>query len=409
MKIFKKLLAVTLIFALLGQNALFAQAIPVETLSSMQQQANADLQETGLSEKGKILLSIGGTAFATSLVWVAIHRHLTNVEKKKNALNLKYLIKGHENEILNIQRQAANTATETTQRLHAEFTARLYEKERQLERYRGSEVATVQRELDRANIKKEGYKKSAEVQKAKKEAAVSKQRYLEDLLDAQQKNIDLYQEALDHFTQIDLTAVREMEKYQKLFDISTPQADRQALRASLELEPWFKAATQEQQKTFLATIDNAIFLTHQGKTTRGASHVLFMHATSFLPKAEKDLYQRLLTLSRQLFTKNNLFAISLLAVFGVSAHAMQAQAADYTMADRINTNFDLFLHASEEELQEIANNEEAVKVCVEGAYALHMMKALPKSEIDAMMQTLQAPAAENNRNAYNTIRSSATY
>ena len=74
MKLLQKLLVLTLVFSLLGQNVLFAQTISTENLKDIQTQANKDIQEIGLTDNQKTFITIGGTALLTYLVMAAINK-----------------------------------------------------------------------------------------------------------------------------------------------------------------------------------------------------------------------------------------------------------------------------------------------------------------------------------------------
>ena len=67
------------------------------------------------------------------------------------------------------------------------------------------------------------------------------------------------------------------------------------------------------------------------------------------------------------------------------------------------------MDASEEDLQKIANIPQAVEVCVQGAYAIHMMKALPNEEIQEIARLAQEEGNAVRQNTYQGLRSGASY
>ncbi len=408
MKLFQKFLALTLAFSLLGQNALFAQAVSVEDLKSMQQQANQDVAEMGLSDTEKTFLTIGGTVFLASVVFAAIHKHSMKLQQERASKILRENMVAHQAEINKMQQQAnAEVIQHQTQvnKLKEEFTQTLTQKE--------AELAAVREELRITTIKKEGLAKSAATQKAKRETALAqlqaRELELQEIIARQNKSIEFYNDLFQQFSAVDHTITQEMDKYLKLFDETVPEAERNLLRTALPHEPWFKAATKEQQEMFLKYVDDAMSLTHVGKTTAGASHVLSNGAVRFLPQAEKSLYQRLVVLGKHVASKRNIFTFGLLALLGVSAHNAQAQQVQHITANRINTNFNLFLNASEQDLKRIADNPQAAKVCVQGAYAIHMMKALPQEEIKTITSMLKEDGQARRQNTYNNLRNGVSY
>ena len=407
----KKLLAVTLVFALLGQNALFAQQISPAELASLRDAANQDIQEMQLTQTQKTLLTIGGTAFATSLVWAAIHRHIVNIEHKKAENTLKYAVAGKEAQLQHAQKVAAEEKAKYLAKIETLESQMKYMHRLNQQEIEDLKIALAQakKEYQLLNVKKEGLAKSAATQKAKKEAAQRQIDHLNFMIEQHQETLKMYEETLNRYTFIESDIAKSMQKYEKLFDATVSDADRKALKAALSQEPWLKAATEQQQKAFLATIDNTSELMRCGPYNQGASTILTNAAKQVLPATEKALYQRLIALSRHLLNKTNVTAVGLIALFGLSANYAQAQNSQQTIANRINTNFDLFLNASDEDLKEIANNKEAVKVCIQGAYAIHMMKALPKSEIENMTKALQGGAVEKNKQTYDALRKAATY
>jgi len=117
----------------------------------------------------------------------------------------------------------------------------------------------------------------------------------------------------------------------------------------------------------------------------------------------------LISLAKHVSTKKNLFMISFLALLGVSAQSAQAQNTKQLQANRINQNFNIFLKADETTLAQIAQNPEATKVCVQGSYALHMMKALPQEDIQALANESYEEGSRQKQNNYQRVRFGVSY
>ncbi|MBQ7908187.1 MAG: hypothetical protein IJ311_01640 [Elusimicrobiaceae bacterium] len=416
---FKKFLALTLACSLLGQNVLFAQQVPVEDLRQLQQQANRDVKELGLTDAQKTFLTIGGTVFLSSIVFTALHKHSIKMEQQKSTKMLEATIRQHSQEMAKAEREALAAHQAEVTRLQREFNANLAAKETELLSYK-EELSAVREELMAAredlrltSIKKAGFEKSAAVQKAKRQTLISqlekRELELQEIIAQQTKTAEFYNDLFHQFSAIEHSVTLDMEKYTRLFDETLPEAERRSLRAALNNEPFLKAATKEQQEMFLKYVDDAMSLIHVGKTTEGASHILRFGAEKFLPQAEKALYQRLISLAKHVSTKKNLFVISFLALLGVSAQSAQAQNTKQLQANRINQNFNIFLKADETTLAQIAQNPEATKVCVQGAYALHMMKALPQEDIQALANESYEEGSRQKQNNYQRVRFGVSY
>ena len=76
------------------------------------------------------------------------------------------------------------------------------------------------------------------------------------------------------------------------------------------------------------------------------------------------------------------------------------------MADRVNTNFDLFLNATPQELAEMEKDPELRKICVQGAEALHLMSNMTEEESSLLRQSVTNTTSNNTptRNSINLAR-----
>ena len=236
----------------------------------------------------------------------------------------------------------------------------------------------------------EGWKKSSEVQRSKRlaamEAASQREAQLMEELEKLQIRFNQkkshYMDIVHYSTNLDA----ELAKYEKLFDKSVPEAERKALRQQLTQEPWLLNATKAQQEEFLDIIDQASAYRRGTYKEAGDGFMRFLIRKSM--DKNMPLYERLIGMCRHIFHSKNLLTVALIVTLGMSAHDVHAQK----MADRINTNFELFLNATPEELAVMEQNEEVRNICIQGAEALHVMSQMSPSEAAVLRESLQEQA-----------------
>ena len=171
-------------------------------------------------------------------------------------------------------------------------------------------------------------------------------------------------------------------KYMGLFDRSVPYADRMVLRTRLAQEPWLTAMPQNQRRIFLSMIDD-LSLSAQIPGREVVSAQAFNIAKINL-KESPALLRRMNVLLNKLAKPGNIALVALFLALGASAHDAKAQ----NVADRINRNFDLFLNATPQELQEMQQSQEIVHVCVQGTQLLQTLSQMDPAQAQ-MMQALQ--------------------
>ena len=386
----RKSLALFLCISLLGQNALFAAAAQPsqqpQNLAQYQQRAKEDLRRTPwIAREGKYILGIGGTSLALLITQQVRHQHKIQALQKQYAKALRDI--RHNADITLAQAQSEWNFERNNMRTH--FNDRISSLEQELATVRAEKQALAE-ELRLSNIKMEGWKKSSEVQRSKRlaamEAASQREAQLMEELEKLQIRFNQkkshYMDIVHYSTNLDA----ELTKYEKLFDKSVPEAERKALRQQLTQEPWLLNATKAQQEEFLDIIDQASAYRRGTYKEAGDGFMRFLIRKSM--DKNMPLYERLIGMCRHIFHSKNLLTVALIVTLGMSAHDVHAQK----MADRINTNFELFLNATPEELAVMEQNEEVRNICIQGAEALHVMSQMSPSEAAVLRESLQEQA-----------------
>lgn len=376
--------------SLLGQNALFAAAAQPsqqpQNLAQYQQRAKEDLQRTPwIAREGKYILGIGGTSLALLITQQVRHQHKIQALQKQYAKALRDI--RHNADITLAQAQSEWNFERNNMRTH--FNDRISSLEQELATVRTEKQALAE-ELRLSNIKMEGWKKSSEVQRSKRlaamEAASQREAQLMEELEKLQIRFNQkkshYMDIVHYSTNLDA----ELTKYEKLFDKSVSEAERKALRQQLTQEPWLLNATKAQQEEFLDIIDQASAYRRGTYKEAGDGFMRFLIRKSM--DKNMPLYERLIGMCRHIFHSKNLLTVALIVTLGMSAHDVHAQK----MADRINTNFELFLNATPEELAVMEQNEEVRNICIQGAEALHVMSQMSPSEAAVLRESLQEQA-----------------
>ena len=374
----------------MGQNALFAAAAQPsqqpQNLAQYQQRAKEDLQRTPwIAREGKYILGIGGTSLALLITQQVRHQHKIQALQKQYAKALRDI--RHNADITLAQAQSEWNFERNNMRTH--FNDRISSLEQELATVRAEKQALAE-ELRLSNIKMEGWKKSSEVQRSKRlaamEAASQREAQLMEELEKLQIRFNQkkshYMDIVHYSTNLDA----ELAKYEKLFDKSVPEAERKALRQQLTQEPWLLNATKAQQEEFLDIIDQASAYRRGTYKEAGDGFMRFLIRKSM--DKNMPLYERLIGMCRHIFHSKNLLTVALIVTLGMSAHDVHAQK----MADRINTNFELFLNATPEELAVMEQNEEVRNICIQGAEALHVMSQMSPSEAAVLRESLQEQA-----------------
>lgn len=171
-------------------------------------------------------------------------------------------------------------------------------------------------------------------------------------------------------------------KYMGLFDRSVPYADRMVLKTRLAQEPWLTAMPQNQRRIFLSMIDDLSLSAQIPGREVVSAH--FAALAEINLKESPALLRRMNVLISKLAKPGNIALAALIVALGTSAHDAKAQ----NVADRINRNFDLFLNATPQELQEMQQSQEVVQVCVQGTHLLQTLSQMDPAQAQ-LMQALQ--------------------
>ncbi len=400
----KKLLALTLCFSVLNSPLLWAAvpnaaALPAnksdgqevasqQSLAAYQQQAKEDLARAPwIAREGKYILGIGGTSVALLIAQHIIHQRKTYALRSEYMASIKAARQTGQQRLLSAQKEWDLARKDIVER----FETRIAEMDKEMAALLNEKKA-LQEELRITKIKKDGLAQSAATQRSKRlaaeQAAAEREAALTAQLDALQERFDRKKLHYTDLTHYSPSLDKELVVYEKLFDKSVPEAERLALRKQLEKEPWLLKTTEAQQKEFLKLIDEAS--AYRRGTYRDAGDGFMRFLIRKAIDRNMPLYERMIGMCRHIFHSKNLMAIAVVAALGISAQDVKAQK----MADRVNTNFDLFLNATPQQLAEMEKDETVRAVCIQGAQALHLMSQMSAEEAAFITEGLQTtPAA----------------
>ena len=398
----RKLLVLLLSFSLLGQQALFAKNVPAEpqTLAQYQQRAKKDIQHAPwISNEGIALLSLGGTAVGLGIVQHIMHKR-----------QIKELTGNFETQLHNARvtsRKYQQIAKQERQQQYS-LVQQLEEQNRALQEQLGiansraskwkkqynslvntdrgwqqARIAQLEKEIASLTKKK---KKTGSISANKSQTIrVMHNRIVKLKKDLQQLQVRFNQKKGHYTTMFSYSYdwEKELNVYEKLFDKNLPTSQRSALRAQLLKEPWLQAVTEAQRKEFMHFIDEGMSVSIGGGKISASEYM--RHMMRWSVEKNMPLFERMVAICRHIFHSKNLPAIALLVALGASAHSVHAQK----QADRINTNFRLFLNATPKQLAAMEKDEELRKICIQGAEALHQMSLLSPSEASFLKSGLK--------------------
>ncbi len=362
----QKTLSLLVSVALLGQSTLFAQENRTgqePSLAQYQQQLQEDAQRAPwISREGKIFLAAGGIAFA--LLYSQNWYYKRSIKRMQE----RHI---HDNYQMFEQHTRENAAAfEREKQLHKELKGAR------------SQIEKLNKEIELLNI-------SANATRQQYQNDLNKNRSLTKKL---QKEIQRQRNLLEKFPGYTSPLLRytagspaDYAKYEKLFDGAPMDASRQALRRQLAQEPWLLQAPKAQQEEFLKIIDEVI---SQSRHSRLAGDEAMARLLRRSIDKHMPIYKYLLGMGRYIFQSKNVMTVGLLLAFGVAAHN---NASAQKIADRVNTNFDLFLKATPQELEMLEQNEEARRICIQGARLLHELSLLPAQDVQDLMGSFSLP------------------
>ena len=347
MHLVNKTLALVLSFSLIGQSALWAAPSngtrQPQNLAEYQQRAKQDIKRSPwVGKEGKEILNLTGTAAGLIVAQQAVSEK--EMQAEINALK--------------------------------------------------EQLAATQEELRVTKQKAEGWKKSSQTQRAKREAeaAAAKKREA-DLLAEYAALEERFNRKKSHY--MDLAGYSEkfdylIKKYEALFNKNTSEAQVKTLLEQLAKEPIVLQLPSEQQKQFLYIIGK--FSTCRRTASKEVADGYMRTMIRGVLRTDAPIYDVLVAFCRGIYHAK-LPIVLLLVTLGLSAHSANAQ----NMADRVNTNFDLFLNATPQELAEMEKDEQLRNVCIQGAEALHLMSNMTKEEAAALRQAFPSKKNVPNR------------
>ncbi len=391
MQFLNKTLVLAITFSLLSQNALFAFANETDstrtpqTLAEYQDRAKQDIEKAPwLSKEGKILLSIGGAAVALMTAQHLIFRHREKVlhQDYKQLLADAHAYRQQISAEAAAKYRALEEATLAQEKAWLEEMSFLQKQLTEVQ----AEKAALTEQLRVANIKVEGRGKSVTTQKAKlqqaKEAAAAREAsLLEDIANLQAR-FDLKKQHYMDLVRYSPTVEANVIKYERLFDKTITEEEYETLFKRLAKEPWLTSVPSAQQQEFLNIIKNASAYRRGTYKEAGDGFMRYLIRQSL--EKNMPLYEHLIGMCRHVYHSKNLIVVGVVVALGLSAQNAQAQH----MANRINTNFDLFLNATPEQLTLMEKDPEVRKVCIQGAEALHSLSVLPQEEVEFLQQGL---------------------
>ena len=180
---------------------------------------------------------------------------------------------------------------------------------------------------------------------------------------------------------------------------------RQAINA-LEKEPWLtKFSSKEEAKEFIRLLEKTYMKFISPSTEAKQAETFINEVREILLKMNKNgtkpssfFMRSVKTTSGMLFRQKNILMLALFAGIGITT-ANRAHANGLEMAERIRTNFDLFLQANAEELKAIEQNPQAVQVCRDIAQTLHEWVARAQQG-DLQQTAVQQEVSKTVRNSF---------
>ncbi len=400
-----KTIALALSFSLLGQSFALAQTVDEQhpSLQDVQAQAKQDRNDLAKTKNNKALLAaLGGYSVLSTAAVVKLAVDKAHQKTAQNKLT---------NEIKKFQQE-----NDQLYNAYRQFGHQTNYQKYQLEKSQATiaqqeqTIAELKQSARRDSKKIEGLTISREKQIAKRTAAeqqlAAAKKQMVDLEQVYELRLQTLEDALrqaysflDRATFESLAVEANLDKYAALFDKEISSAERTALRASLPEEAWFKAFSKEEQKDFLKVIDEMILHTKSSISREGAlfifSHRFNQHFTPRIGESARYM----LGLGRRALTKSGLFILAAgLVLPSIMANAQPA--GNLAMANRISGNFELFLDATPEQLQQWNEDPAVYEACVQGAAVLHAVTLLDPQERQELDALVQQPAKVSSRSLH---------
>lgn len=383
MRFLIKTFTFVLIFSVLAQQAAAVPTgRPEDRIPLKQVQAKALQDKTWLQEhKVPILTAVS----SVSLFAVAVLA-IDNVKKATNNKILKRDLRNATQKSLEAQIQAGNLKEESEILIRNNWNqlsqiGLLQKTNKELERkYAASERGrnTLQKNLQQVN---HAYNQQRAILKE-----------YEKQIHLLEKQLYLTKNFITKSTAAGLAIEDKINEYAKIFDAEIPLEQRLEIRQTMIQDPFFKNFKKQERKDILRFVDEMSEMlspefTAQW-TSEGAYHLAPIRIQQYLAKHTSSASRFLLGLGEKIFTKGNLLSAGL--VLGLmTLPALQGNAQNSALANRIENKFEFFLNASPEQLEEWEQYEDVYEACVRGAAVQNFLTTLSEEELAEYTQALQ--------------------
>lgn len=190
--------------------------------------------------------------------------------------------------------------------------------------------------------------------------------------------------------QVPVDITKDIAKYTDLANIHLSKEARESLFQQMLNEPWFKAFSERDKKFFsnitlhiMRTADLPHFYTAEQRMS------LLWTWDPLFTETDLTLASKYLRgLCKQISAKQSILFAALLMLGMFTVYDAPAQAASQRTARRLNQNFNLFLNATEQELQTLEKDSLTADVCRKNAAMLHAMREFPAEVLRELQHSL---------------------
>ena len=382
MRFLTKSFTAVLIFSLLAQNVAAVPAAKSRknrpSLQAVQQQA---LKDKAWLEEHALPVATGVSI--TSL-FAASYLAIDNVRKSRKAKFLEKDLKRaltkqqqlrKENRLLQEDNDVLVEAVYNQHQQIKEGELQL-EKARQQNAYLQNKANGLKRGYEKQIVKRQELQASLT---ATEKQTIEIQNMFMDEIDLLNKQIFSAKAYINVSNSLSREEMAQLEKYAEMFNGSLPLEERLAVRKSLLQDPFFKSFSAEEKEGLLSIIDRFIELAGYPISKEAEMYALAYQTGQFLSQHATPASRFLRGLGNQIIKKNNLISAVLILVF-VAAPALNSHAQSSDWARRIDTNFDLFLNATPQQLAEMEKHRDVYEACVRGAAIQNFLTTLSEEE-----------------------------
>ena len=419
MKLLTKTFTWVVIFSLLAQTVIAAP--PQQNRPSLQDIHAQALQDKSWLERHHVAV-ISGISATSVLAIAGLIRNNIKVTKTANAL--KQELTQTYNKVASLE--ASNKATTAKNQFLQEKVTSLDLSKRQLTeenaalKDESAEVKSANRQLAKENAflksedfraivlnekeqvlqenrhlnnKVNGLQKGREVQLAKYQAAEQrraaaelKAAAVESELSAKvrmlEEELSLTKRFLDGAIRLSPEMEKAVNRYSEMFNNARSAKERTALRKSLEEEVWFKNFAKEDQQLILKTVDETIGNIQHGISRFGNIYLVSARVSQAADRhAAPQALQFLSGLGRKVLTSKNLLAAGIMLGLFAATGVTTANAQTSKEAQRIESNIDLLLNATPEQLQAWEQDPQMYEACVTAAAVQHSLTQMSGEEL----------------------------